>query len=189
MNVKNRRPDELALGGLNRTFQIARHFSEMTTLDNLLMAFQQHQGESIFKSIFRFPSVKEKERKARQRAQEILDFFDLARLKDEKARNLSYGQQRLLSIAMSLMSSPELLLLDEPTAYVNPTLTERIKDYLRELNKNGLAILLIEHNMDVIMDLCKRIYVLNAGRNIAEGTPEEIRNHQAVLEAYLGVAK
>lgn len=188
-DITHKSPHEIVLSGVTRTFQITRLFKEMSVLDNMIMALQQHQGESIFKSIFRFPSAREKDKEAKQKALKLLEFFEIIHLKNEKAKNLSYGQQKLLSLAMALMPTPKIVLLDEPTAYVNPTLTEKIKDYMRELNRQELTIFLIEHNMNVIMDLCERIYVLNAGQKIAEGKPEEIKENAEVIKTYLGGAE
>jgi len=182
-------PFKIALSGITRTFQIVRLFREMSVIDNTIMALQQYQSESVFKSVFRFPSARKKESVARERALELLEFLGLTHLKDEKAKNLSYGQQKLLSLAMALMPKPSILLLDEPAAYVNPTLTNKIKKYIKMLNQQGQTIFLIEHNMNVVMDLCERIIVLSAGQKIAEGTPAEIKDNPRVIDAYFGETK
>jgi ABC-type branched-subunit amino acid transport system ATPase component len=179
-------PHKIALKGITRTFQIIRLFRRLTAIENLLIAVQMHQGESILGSIFRTPAVKIMESEAEEKAMEILELFDLEGLKNEYANNLSYGQQKLLEIGMTLMPNTDLVLLDEPTAAVNPTLINSIKDRIRQLNKKGQTFFIIEHNMDVVMDLCKRIIVLNHGEKIAEGSPEEIKNNEKVLEAYFG---
>lgn len=158
----------------------------MSVLENMMLAVQHFQGEEIFQSVFRFPSVRAKEKAARDRANELLEFFKIANLKGEKAKNLSHGQQKLLSIAMSMMPSPKILMLDEPAAYVNLTLMEEIKKTLKRLNQLGLTILLIEHNMKLLMDLCQRIYAMRDGQIIAEGTPAEIQNNNEVISAYFG---
>ena len=185
-DITGKEPHEIALSGLTRTFQLIHVFGDMTVMDNMIMGIQHHQGESIVKSFFRTRSVRRKEKEARRKAEELLKFVELYRLRDEKAKNLSIGQQKLLSIAMALMSEPKMLLLDEPTASVNPVLVNRIKEYIRELSKKGITIFLIEHNMNVVMDICQRIYVLNHGQKIAEGTPEEIKMDTKVIEAYFG---
>lgn len=186
LDITSKSPHQIALKGLRTSFQIVRLFNEMSVLDNVIMAIQQQQGVNFFKSIFRLPSERKKEKEAMERALEMLRFFELIHLKDEKAKNLSYGQKKLLSLAMAFAPKPKLILLDEPAAYVNPTLIEKIKHYIKELSKEGVTIVIIEHNMRVIMDLCDRIYAFNEGRVIAEGSPEEIKNNLQVIAAYFG---
>jgi len=185
-DISGKKTHEIILNGVTRTFQITHLFGEMSVLDNMIMGLQQHQRENIVRSLFRFPSARKKDQEARQRALELLTFLDLIGLKNEKSKNLSYGQQKLLSLGMALMPRPRIILLDEPTAYVNPTLIEKIKSYIRELNEQGLTVFLIEHNEDVLMDLCDRVYVLNAGRLIAEGSCDEVRSMPNVIDAYFG---
>jgi len=177
---------KIALKGITRTFQLIRLFRKLTVMENLLLAVQMFQGESILGSILNTPSVKKMESEAEEKANEILELLNLERLKNEYAQNLSYGQQKLLEIGMALMPNPDLVMLDEPTAAVNPTLINDIKDRIRQLNKMGQTFFIIEHNMDVVMDLCKRIIVLSYGKKIAEGSPEEIKNNERVIEAYFG---
>ena len=177
---------KIALKGITRTFQLIRLFRKLTVMENLLLAVQMFQGESILGSILNTPSIKKMESEAEEKANEILELLNLERLKNEYAQNLSYGQQKLLEIGMALMPNPDLVMLDEPTAAVNPTLINDIKDRIRQLNKMGQTFFIIEHNMDVVMDLCKRIIVLSYGKKIAEGSPEEIKNNERVIEAYFG---
>jgi ABC-type branched-subunit amino acid transport system ATPase component len=176
-------PDAVCQRGVGRTFQLARVFPALTALENVL-AGQPHHGERIL-TAFAGAST----RAVRERAQELLEFVGLGAQGDELARELSYGQQRLLELAAVLMGEPRLILLDEPTAGINPALVERLLDGLREINRRGVTIVLIEHNMEAVMGLSKRMYALAQGRKIAEGSPDHVRNDPAVLEAYFGAAR
>lgn len=180
-------PYRIALRGLTRTFQEVRVFSGMTVLESTLVSLQQHQGERILASFMNTASTRTVERKARFRALELLEFGDLSALKDEKCSNLSYGQQKILSFLCALMPSPDCVLLDEPTAGVNPVLIDKFKRQIRQLNQEGLAFLVIAHDMEFLMDLCERIIVLDNGRKIEEGPPDKVRNAPHVVEAYFGV--
>jgi ABC-type branched-subunit amino acid transport system ATPase component len=186
LEITNLPAYRISLVGLTRTFQTVRIFPKLTVLENLLLAVQQHQEESFWKRLFRTPSVRQFEIQGRRKAEELLEFVSLTRLRDEPAENLSYGQRKLLSFIFALMPDPELLLLDEPAAAVNPTMVNRMKEYIRTLNGQGRTILLIEHNMEVVMDLAHRIIVLDYGQKIAEGTPAEIKQNEQVIEAYFG---
>jgi len=185
-DITNRKTHEIALRGVSRTFQLIRIFPRLTVLENMLLAIQQHQGERILASILKTPRVRRLERDARDRAAELLDFVGLAPLADDPAAHLSYGQQKLLEFIMAFMPQPEIVLLDEPTAAVNPTMIQRMMDHIVELNRRGHTFCIIEHNMDVVMDLCHRVVVLDYGEKIAEGKPDEIRNNRDVIEAYFG---
>ncbi len=178
--VTNKKPYQVARMGLARTFQVIRVYRKLTVLENMLLS-RQWRGENLFSQMR--PSRKETETRAR----DLIDFLNIERVTDEKAGNLSGGQRRLLEIGMALMPDPDLLLLDEATSGVNPTLIETIKDRIRELNQNqGKAFLLIEHNIQFIADLCERVFVLNYGEKLAEGTPQEIMENEDVIEAYFG---
>lgn len=177
---------EIALKGVSRTFQIIRIFPKMTVMENMLLSIQQHQGERILSSIFKTPHIRRLEKEARKRALELLEFVNIAHLKDDMAGHLSYGQQKLLEFIMALMPDPEIVLLDEPASAVNPTMIRKMMDHIIQLNKEGYTFFIIEHNMDVVMELCHRVIVLNYGEKIAEGRPEEIRNNSDVIEAYFG---
>jgi ABC-type branched-subunit amino acid transport system ATPase component len=185
-DVTNRKTHEIALRGVSRTFQIIRIFPRLTVLENMLLAIQQHQGERILASILRTRRVRRLERDARDRATELLDFVGLTALADGPAAHLSYGQQKLLEFIMAFMPQPEIVLLDEPTAAVNPTMIQKMMEHIVELNRRGHTFCIIEHNMDVVMELCHRVVVLNYGEKIAEGKPDEIRNNRDVIEAYFG---
>ena len=177
---------EIALLGISRTFQQARIYRRLSVLENLLMGVQEHQGDSILDRILRTKKLNRLEKEAIERAEELMGFVGLSHLRDQPAGNLSYGQYKLLVFAAALMPDPDLLLLDEPAAAINPTMINKMKDHMVELNKTGMTILFIEHNMEVVMDICERIIVLDAGRKIAEGAPEAIRNDERVVEAYFG---
>jgi branched-chain amino acid transport system ATP-binding protein len=173
---------EIAREGLIRTFQTPRIFGRMTVLDNMLLSASIRRAE--FLALLKSASPKEF-----KRAADLLDFVGLAEKRNLEAGSLSYGQQKLLELAMALMNDPELLLLDEPTAGINPVLIDSLIDRLRAANKErGLTLLVIEHNMPVIMGLAERIYCLAHGRLLAHGTPKQIRNNQRVVDAYLGAA-
>jgi len=178
--ITNRGPDAIYKMGIGRTFQLIEMFPQMTVLDNMLVAIQESQG-SMVRRLF---TVREDENK--KRALELLEFLRISHVKDELAKNLSYGQQKLLDFGMVLMSNPELILLDEPACGVELEMRQEMMRLIRELNRQGHTIVVIEHNMDVVMGLCQRIAVLDSGDKIAEGTPEEIQNNQRVIDAYFG---
>jgi neutral amino acid transport system ATP-binding protein len=175
--VRTPDPTRLARRGLTRTFQQARVFADLTLVENMVAALQQP-----WRSAFRV-AVRPSER---ARALELLDEFGLARLSHERAGNLSYGQKKLLEFAAVLMADPKLVLLDEPTAGVNPVLVEQIEGRIRELNERGLTFLVVEHNMNLVMRLCDPVVVLDHGTKLADGHPDEVRNDPRVLDAYLG---
>ena len=178
--ITKKKPFQVAHMGLARTFQVIRVYKDLTVLENMLLSRQW--GGLPLPALFR-PNPK----KIEDRAHKLLDFLLLERLTYEKAGKLSGGQKRLLEIGMALMPDPDLILLDEATSGVNPTLIEEIKVRIRELNaKQGKTFLLIEHNIQFISDLCSRVFVLNYGEKLAEGTPREIMENQAVIEAYFG---
>jgi branched-chain amino acid transport system ATP-binding protein len=180
-SITGSKPDRISRIGIGRTFQLIQLFPEMTVLGNMLLAVQEHSGNLLSRLFQR------DEREDEKRALEILEFLTIVHLRDELAANLSYGQQKLLDFGMVLMPSPELILLDEPTGGVEVEMRQKIMDYIRELNKQGQTFVVIEHNMDVVMNLCERIVVLDYGEKIAEGAPREIQNNQRVIDAYFGV--
>lgn len=178
--ITNKKPYQVAHMGLARTFQVIRIYRDLTVLENLLLS-RDWGGMSIIDK-FR-PS----QMNTKRRARELAEFLLLENAINEKAGNLSGGQRRLLEIGMALMPEPDLILLDEATSGVNPTLIETIKDRVRELNeKENKTFLLIEHNIHFIADLCSRVVVLNYGQKLTEGTPAEIMEDEAVIEAYFG---
>jgi ABC-type branched-subunit amino acid transport system ATPase component len=180
------RPDKIALAGLTRTFQNVRIFPKLTVLENLLLAVQQHQEEHFWRRIMRTSAIRQFETQAKERAQELLAFVGLTRLRDEPAENLSYGQRKLIAFIFALMPEPDLIFLDEPAAAVNPAMINKMKDNIKTLNGQGTTFLVIEHNMEVVMDLAERVVVLDHGQKIAEGTPKEIKRNERVIEAYFG---
>lgn len=185
-SIENEPSHEIARKGVIRTFQIMKPLSRMSVLENLMLAESDQVGESVSNLLFRPDEVKKREDSIRERALEILDFFDLENHKDEYAGSLSGGQRRLLELTRSLMASPTLLMLDEPTGGVNPTLAKDILNRLRELNDEGLTIFMVEHNIETIMSLSDIIFVMAEGEKIAEGSPSDIRQNERVIDAYLG---
>ena len=174
-------PLELNRRGVGRTFQTLQVFGKMTVRDNLIVAAQEHQG-TMFSRMFA-PS----DSNLGDKADALIDQFHIKHVADKKAGELSYGQQKLVDIAMAFMSEPDLVLLDEPCAGVNPALVGGISTLLKELNQTRKgSFVVIEHNMDFVMDLCHRIMVMVEGKVMAIGTPEEIRANKQVLDAYLG---
>ena len=172
--------------GVGRTFQISRSLRKLQVLDNLKLAAQSQLGERIQNVWFRPGAVRKQERMIEEKAMEVLKFLNLYELKDEYAGNLSGGQKKLLEIGRMLMLEPELILMDEPLAGVNPALGEEINKHLRALKGKGLTMLIIEHNVKHVMTVCDVVYVMNQGKIIAQGAPEAIRNDERVIESYLG---
>ncbi|UIE37884.1 ABC transporter ATP-binding protein [Leptodesmis sichuanensis] len=179
-------PYRIARMGMVRTFQVARALSRMSVMDNMLLAAQKQTGENFWMTWFKQREIAQEEKQQRQKAMEILESIGLAHMAAEYAGALSGGQRKLLEMGRALMTDPKLILLDEPAAGVNPTLINQICDRIQRWNREGLTFLIIEHNMDVIMSLCDRVWVLAEGRNLAAGTPAEIQSNPEVLEAYLG---
>jgi branched-chain amino acid transport system ATP-binding protein/neutral amino acid transport system ATP-binding protein len=178
-------PNEVARKGLSRTFQISQAPDKMTVLENMLLAPKGQMGEGIWNAFFGKKQVQQQERHNLDKALHLLDSVNLVNLSDEYAGNLSGGQKKLLALARILMADPEIILLDEPTAGVNPTLINSLMRTIENLRKQGKTFLFVEHNMRVISDICDRVFVLDFGKKIAEGTPQQIQQNEAVLEAYL----
>jgi branched-chain amino acid transport system ATP-binding protein len=187
-NVTGRRPDLIMKDGMARTFQNIRLFGTMTALENVMVGQNARMRAGLFGSIFRVPKVKREERAVEEKARETLAYVGIAESQFEQMSvNLSYGDQRRLEIARALSSDPKLLLLDEPTAGMNPQESAALTTFMRKVrDERGLTILLIEHDMQVIMEVSEYITVLDHGQKIAEGTPEEVRTNERVVEAYLG---
>ena len=182
------RPDRILASGIARTFQNIRLFATMSARENVMVGQHARMSGGLFGSIVRTPKVRSEEKRVRAKAGEMLELVGLARNEfDQTAINLSYGDQRRVEIARALASDPQLLLLDEPTAGMNPQESARLTQFIKRLRDElGLTILLIEHDMKVVMNVSERITVLDHGEKIAEGEPAEVRTNERVIEAYLG---
>jgi branched-chain amino acid transport system ATP-binding protein len=180
-------PHEIFRKKIFRTFQIARDYREMSVLENLLLIPRNQIGEKLWNVWFRMAKIRRQENDSIKRALDILRFIDLETKKDIPAKYLSGGEKKLLELGRMMMVDLEMVLLDEPGAGVPPLLQNRILDHIRELSRErGLTLFIVEHDMDIIMNICDLIIVMNDGATLASGTPEEIRRNERVIEAYLG---
>lgn len=185
--LNGKKPYHIAALGLSRTFQNIRLFKEMTVLDNVLVGLANSHKQNIVASLLRLPSYYSSEKELRQKALDLLAIFDLDGEADTLVKNLPYGQQRRLEIVRALATEPKILFLDEPAAGMNPQETAELTQLIRQIKEEfNITIMLIEHDMSLVMEVTERIYVLEYGRVIAHGTPDEIKNDKRVIEAYLG---
>jgi len=187
-DITGQSPERIATRGLVRTFQIARELPEMTVLENVMLGPKGQRGESLWQSVLPGArgAVVQQEEQLREQAWEALEFFEIDHLAEEYAGTLSGGQRKLLDLARALSTDPEMLLLDEPMAGVNPSLETKLLDRIHDLKAQGYSFLLVEHDMDVIMEHCEQVIVLHQGSVLADGPPAAIRSNEAVMEAYLG---
>jgi len=188
-DVTGSKAHQIAQLGIGRIFQASTLFMKISVLDNVLTGHHMSYKTRIWKRLLRTPSAFQEEELLRQRAMEILEFMGLASLKDELAANLPHGHQRILGVCMALATNPKLLLLDEPVTGMNVSEIQTMIELIRQIRDRGVTIVLVEHDMKAVMNLCDRIAVLNYGRKIAEGLPDEIRGNKEVVEAYLGKGK
>ena len=185
--LNGKAPYKIASLGLSRTFQNIRLFKDMTVLDNVLIGFGNKHNPNVLASFLRLPKFYKSEEELKQKALDLLKIFNLENDADTLAKNLPYGQQRRLEIVRALATEPKILFLDEPAAGMNPQETAELTQLIRQIKEQfNITIMLIEHDMSLVMEVTERIYVLEYGRLIAHGTPDEIKNNKRVIEAYLG---
>ena len=184
--IAGRRPDEVTRAGIARTFQNIRLFGDMTVWENLLVGRHSRLKQNVFDDIFSTAKKRREESLARETLENLLKQFRMEKLRDELAKNLPYGLQRELEIMRAMASEPRLLMLDEPAAGMNPQETDQLMLQIKRLKELGFTVLVVEHDMKLVMNICDKITVLNYGKKIAEGVPCEIQAHPEVIGAYLG---
>ncbi|MFC7097691.1 ABC transporter ATP-binding protein [Halobaculum marinum] len=185
-DVTGEAPETLARRGLVRTFQHTRELETMTVRDNVRLAAPDHPGERTIPALVRGESMQAHEEAVREQAEELIELFELDHLADDYSGTLSGGQRKLLELARTLMLEPDMLLLDEPFAGVNPTLTREIADHIRDLNEGGMTVVIIEHELETLTELVDRLVVLQQGSLLVEGDPDAVLSDERVIEAYLG---
>lgn len=184
-DITNRPPYQITNFGISRTFQNLRLIRQISVLDNVLLSFRYQAGEKLGNVFFGWGKSRRQESANRQEAMKLLEETGLAQKANDPAENLSYGQQKLLSIVCCLAAKSEVLLLDEPVAGIAPEMIEKILDVIRALPSKGKSVILIEHNLDAVMQVCGRVVFMDAGAKVSEGTPDQVRNDPRVIEAYI----
>ena len=187
-NISNSQPYKIARMGMVRTFQLTKVFDRMTVMENLLFSGSNVDNDSFLRSILKLNSQKVYENSLKDKANEIMNDLNIGHMADSYARELSGGQKKLLELARAIINEPEILLLDEPLAGVNPKLAEDILSLIEKLSEDGITIIMVEHNIEAVMKISERVVVLAEGSLIADGSPNEIRTNKNVIEAYLGKA-
>jgi len=185
--INGDKPHRIAQKGISRTFQTVELFGDMTVLENVMVGCHVRTGMGLIQSGLRLPGVKKEEKFILETAQEKLDIVGLMRRAHELASGIPLGEQKLLEVARALATDPQLLLLDEPAAGLNETEILRMAETIRKIRESGTTVLLVEHHMDLVMNISDEILVLNYGEKVAEGTPEEVKGDERVIDAYLGV--
>jgi len=189
-DITRLRPDQNTSRGIARTFQNIRLFKELSVIDNIKVAFHMRMGRGFWKTLFNTPGYRSSEAEMNRRSREFLELFDLESVEAVTARHLPYGVQRRVEMARAMATLPKLLLLDEPSAGLNPSETGELIKILKSLHKRyDLTIFIVEHDMQLIMTLCRRIQVIDRGHMLTVGTPDAVRNDPRVIEAYLGISK
>jgi len=185
-DITGLRPASISQRGMVRTFQMSRELGAMTVEENLALGAADHPGETVLGALIRTEAVREHERETLAEVAELVDFLELAELADEYASKLSGGQRKLLALGRVLMSDPELILLDEPFAGVNPTLERKLVERIVDLNEEGMTFLIVEHEIETLVEVCDRLVVLHNGHVLTEGEPEAVISDDEVIDAYLG---